>query len=140
MSADGRYQRGNNKILIAEDEINAREALVAFFESLGFEVRHAADGEDAIRISNDFCPDILITDWLLEGGCSGVSVARALARAVPHASIILISGYPLAELRAITADLEVEAYLEKPISLFELASIVDRVKARVANENSPTGR
>lgn len=119
-----------SKILVAEDEVNAREALVAFFEGQGFEVRCASDGDEAIRIGADFHPDILITDWLLEGGCSGVTVARSVARAAPQTSIILVSGYPLAELRAITADLDVEAYLEKPISLFELGSIVERVKTR----------
>jgi two-component system phosphate regulon response regulator PhoB len=114
------------KILIAEDEVHAREALVAFFESQGFEVRCAADGEQAIRIGGEFLPDVLISDWLLEGDCSGVSVARALARTDPHPVIILISGYPMAELRAITADLGVEAYMEKPISLFELNDVVAR--------------
>ncbi len=124
-----------NRILIAEDEINAREALVAFFESQGFEVRWAADGEEAIRIGSEFHPDVLITDWLLEGRCSGASVARAFARSEPQTAIILVSGYPLAELRAITADLDVEAYLEKPISLFELSSIVGKVvdKTKVTN-------
>jgi DNA-binding response OmpR family regulator len=127
------------KILVAEDEANARQALVAFFETHGCEVRWTAYGEDAIRISGEFHPDILITDWSLAGKCSGVSVARALADAEPSAAIILISGYPLAELRAITADLEVEAYLEKPLSLFELSSIVDRIvdKSKTINGSAP---
>ncbi|MBA3730946.1 MAG: response regulator [Gammaproteobacteria bacterium] len=120
------------KMLIAEDEVHAREALVAFFESQGFEVRCAADGQQALRIGNEFVPDVLITDWLLEGECSGVGVARALARALPHTAIILVSGYPMAELRAITADLEVEAYMEKPISLFELNAVVERAAQKEA--------
>jgi DNA-binding response OmpR family regulator len=125
------------RILVAEDEINAREALVMFFEAQGFEVRAASDGDDAIRISDGFHPDVLITDWLLEGECSGVTVARTLARVEPRVAIILISGYPLAELRAITADLDVEAYLEKPISLFELGSVVDRVVDPSDNIHEP---
>jgi DNA-binding response OmpR family regulator len=127
-----------NRILVAEDEVNAREALVTFFEAQGFEVRCAADGEEAIRIGTDFHPHILITDWLLEGGCSGVTVARALARVEPQTSIILVSGYPLSELRAITADLDVEAYLEKPLSLFELGAIVERIQSRT--EAAPVTR
>jgi two-component system phosphate regulon response regulator PhoB len=124
-----------NKILVAEDEISARDALVAFFESQGFEVRCTADGEDAIKIGDQFQPDVLVTDWLLEGDCSGVSVARALAGSQPRPAIIMVTGYPLAELRAVTADLDVEAYLEKPISLFELSSIVDRVTAKTRKGN-----
>ncbi|MGH8501328.1 MAG: response regulator [Gammaproteobacteria bacterium] len=119
------------KILVAEDEVHAREALVMFFETQGFEVRWAADGEEAIRIGNEFAPDVLITDWLLEGECSGVSVARALAGAATRMVIIMISGYPMAELRAITADLDVEAYLEKPISLFELGSVVEHATHKI---------
>jgi DNA-binding response OmpR family regulator len=128
------------RILVAEDEVNARDALVMFFEAQGFEVRAAADGEDAIKIGGDFRPHVLITDWLLEGECSGVTVARTLARAAPGVAIILISGYPLAELRAITADLDVKAYLEKPISLFELGSVVDRVIDESDNGDELTGR
>lgn len=124
------------KILVAEDEINAREALVMFFETQGFEVRCAADGDEAIRIGNEFLPDILITDWLLEGACSGVSVARAVAQAVPGTVIIMISGYPMAELRAITADLHVEAYLEKPISLFDLNAVVEQAAQKSSGVNS----
>ncbi|MBA2491044.1 MAG: response regulator [Gammaproteobacteria bacterium] len=114
------------KMLIAEDEVHAREALAAFFESQGFEVRCASDGEQALNIGNEFVPDVLITDWLLEGEFSGVGVARALAQAAPHTAIILVSGHPIAELRAITGDLEVEAYMEKPISLFDLNAVVER--------------
>jgi hypothetical protein len=40
-------------------------------------------------------------------------------------------------LRAITADLDVEAYLEKPISLFELGSVVDRVVDPSDNIHEP---
>lgn len=122
------------KMLIAEDEIHAREALVAYFESQGFEVRCAADGEQAIAIGHEFLPDILITDWLLEGECSGVSVARTLAQIGPRMMIILISGYPMAELRAITADLEVEAYMEKPISLFELSAVVEHAAQKTQDD------
>jgi DNA-binding response OmpR family regulator len=126
------------KILIAEDETNARTALVAFFESQGFEVRWAADGQDAMRIGAEFHPDVLISDWLLEGECSGVSLARALARAESRLAIIMLSGYPLPELRAITGDLHVEAYMEKPISLFELNAIVDRATHKTEHVNGST--
>ena len=124
------------KILIAEDEASAREALVMYFESLGFEVRASGDGGEVIRIGSTFKPDVLITDWLLEGECSGVSVAREVATVVPDTAIILITGYPMAELRAITEDLKVEAYMEKPISLFELNTIVEGVVERMAQQNT----
>jgi DNA-binding response OmpR family regulator len=119
-----------NRILIAEDEINARDALVAFLETQGYQVRSAADGREAIDISDDFRPDVLITDWLLEGDCNGVSVARTLARRKPRPLIIMVTGYPVHQLRAVTADLDVGAYLEKPISLFELDSILHRAAGK----------
>ena len=124
--------RKMTKILIAEDEASAREALVMFFESLGFEVRASGDGGEVIEIGNEFKPDVLITDWQLEGECSGVSVAREIATLVPSTAIILISAYPIAELCTMTRDLKVEAYMEKPISLFELNTIVEGVAERVA--------
>jgi DNA-binding response OmpR family regulator len=118
-----------NRILVAEDEISARDALAAFLESAGFEVRCAAAGREAIAISDEFRPDVLITDWLLAGDYNGVSVARALACREPQPLIIMVTGYPIHQLQAITADLDVGAYLEKPISLFELNTILRRAAA-----------
>jgi CheY-like chemotaxis protein len=126
-----------HRILIAEDEGNAREALVAFFQGQGFDVRASADGEQAIEIAREFEPDVLVSDWLLQGECSGVGVARAVAGVMPYVVIILISGYPMAELRAITGDLNIEAYLHKPISLFELKSIISGVFPSCACGNPP---
>jgi DNA-binding response OmpR family regulator len=124
------------RILIAEDEGNAREALIAFFQGQGFDVRASADGEQAIEIAREFEPDVLVSDWLLQGECSGVGVARAVAGAMPYVVIVLISGYPIAELRAITGDINVVAYMPKPISLFELKSIINGVLPSCAGGNS----
>jgi DNA-binding NtrC family response regulator len=101
-----------NRRLIAEDEGNAREALVAFFQGQGFDVRAGANSEQALEIAREFEPDVLVSNWLLQGKCSSVGVARAVASAIPCVVIVLISGYPIAKLPAITGALNAAAYLQ----------------------------
>ena len=54
------------KILIVEDEPALAELLSWTFESAGFAVEQTADGEEALLIAEEFGPDIVILDWMIE--------------------------------------------------------------------------
>ncbi len=50
------------KILVVEDNPDAREVLAALLEIEGFKVLTAEDGIDGIDIAQAECPDLIITD------------------------------------------------------------------------------
>jgi signal transduction histidine kinase len=86
--------RGNETILLAEDEDGIREMTRAYLESLGYAVLEAADGTDAIRVSLEYSGAIqlLVTDILMPG-IRGDSAAAIVRKTRPDIKTIFISGY-----------------------------------------------
>ena len=50
------------RILVVEDNIDTAEMLSAFFEAQGYDVLTAAWGEDALSITQDVLPDLVVLD------------------------------------------------------------------------------
>lgn len=117
------------RVLVVEDELRLRTAVVAYLESIGHEVEAAADPAEAIDAGSRFEPDVLICDWWLGERSDGVEVARTLARSRAAPAMIFITGYSTNELRSRVRDLPVHAVLAKPVGLGELADEVQRALA-----------
>jgi two-component system CheB/CheR fusion protein len=113
------------KVLIIEDDADARDALALVLASKGFELATAYDGETGIATAAAFHPDVLICDSLLPG-IDGVAAARAIY-AQTGAAIVFVTAHSLAELRGRSADLPVHAYLAKPIDGARLAAVLAEV-------------
>ena len=68
------------KVLLIEDDPGVANALGMLGEVLGFDWRWASQGDDALRLQQEqaFDPDVLISDFRLPGGRTGLEVIRAL--------------------------------------------------------------
>jgi DNA-binding response OmpR family regulator len=108
------------RVLLVEDDADARDALALLLTSQGYELETASDGDTAISKASAFHPDVLICDWRLPG-LDGVEVARIIqtGSAVP---VIFLTAHSLPDLRNRTKDLRVHAYLAKPIDVVRLQS------------------
>jgi two-component system cell cycle sensor histidine kinase/response regulator CckA len=108
--------RGNETILLAEDEDGIREMTRAYLESLGYAVLEAASGSDAIRISLEYNGTIqlLVTDILMPG-IRGDSAATIIQKTRPNVKIIFISGYTDQVVTSATGNI-----LHKPFEFPEL--------------------
>lgn len=110
------------KILIADDEDNIREVVQLYLKKEGFTVFAASDGEQALDIEVQECPDLLILDIMLPK-LSGWEICRNIERQVP---VIFLTA-KTAEADKITGfSLGADDYVTKPFSPREL---VARVKA-----------
>ncbi len=69
--------RIKRKILIADDDVTIRDLLGHKFQSLGYGVFLASDGEQAYATAAKELPDVIILDRLLPGG-DGLSIFRKL--------------------------------------------------------------
>ena len=114
------------KILVIEDDQNSREAMSTYLISRGFEVQNAADGAEAIAIGNAFSPELIISDWMLDGTYNGVDVVQILYRQDPNFVVIFITAFPLEQLETQCRTLPVKGFLAKPISLAKLNKLVDK--------------
>ncbi|MFJ1256855.1 response regulator [Cupriavidus sp. CuC1] len=78
------------RVLIADDDPTAREALGALVECWGNEVFFCADGAEAIAAASWFSPNIIILDLEMPI-MDGISAARQLRELYPAATWCLIA-------------------------------------------------
>lgn len=86
--------RGNETILLAEDEDGVRQLVADFLRSLGYQVLAASDGVLAKQVarSHSGTIDLLISDMVMPNA-GGRDLAEELRKALPRLKVILISGY-----------------------------------------------
>ncbi len=107
--------RGNETILLVEDEAGIRQLLHGILVDRGYTVLTAADATEAIRISNETQVRIhaMITDVVMPG-MNGQELANILAKARPDMKVLFTSGYPSNMLLQQGIVDGQRAYLEKP--------------------------
>ncbi|NLV35537.1 MAG: response regulator [Clostridiaceae bacterium] len=116
------------KVIIADDEITTRESLKEYvrWDAFGIDdVRTAKDGLDALRLAEQTSPDILITDVRMPK-MDGIVLATRIRELYPDCRIIFISGYSDKEYLKSAIHLKAVSYIEKPIDLEEVESVVGR--------------
>jgi DNA-binding response OmpR family regulator len=111
----------SQRVLVVEDDADARDALALLLASCGYELETAPDADTAIRKAATFRPDVLVCDWLLAGTRDGVALARIM-QAETGIPVIFVTAHSVPELRSRTRDLRVHAYLPKPIDVSRLTS------------------
>ncbi|HUW69096.1 MAG TPA: response regulator [bacterium] len=86
--------RGNETILVVEDEEALRKIAIRTLEAVGYTVLLASDGEDALRISAQYTNDIhlVLTDVVMPR-LGGRQLVQRLMRKRPAIKIIYMSGY-----------------------------------------------
>lgn len=119
------------KILIVEDEPALAELLSWNFESAGFSVQQTADGEEALLVAQEFAPDIIILDWMIEQ-LPGIEVCRRLRKGKETAAIpiIMLTARGEEEDRVRGLETGADDYVTKPFSPRELRARVEAVLRR----------
>lgn len=112
--------------LVVDDSLSARRSLAEFVEDIGYSVRTARDGIDAIDKIEDKLPDILLVDLEMPrmNGLELTSHLRANdnTRNLP---IIMVTSRSTEKHRKIAMSLGVNAYITKPFSEDELLDYID---------------
>ncbi|MGQ0712514.1 MAG: ANTAR domain-containing response regulator [Gemmatimonadaceae bacterium] len=80
------------RVLVAEDDENARALLVDLLRDLGHEVvAQVGTGEQAIASARAARPDVVLMDVHMPGR-SGIEAAETIAREVGEAAVVLFTG------------------------------------------------
>ena len=115
------------RILIVDDSEANRDILSARLAPHGYEVVHAADGEEALAAARERAPDLILLDVMMPK-IDGIEVCRRLKQdaELPFMPIILVTAR--ADTRDVVTGLEAGAdeYLTKPI---DQSALVARVKS-----------
>ena len=115
------------RLLVVEDNADARYLVCETLRALGHEVHPAASGEEALPELSRQSFDILFTDVSLPG-MSGVDLARRALQQAPGLELMFASGYG----DELTRHLEFPAKsLQKPYDIEQLQSALDQIARRL---------
>lgn len=116
------------KILIIDDEEDVREVVRLHLEKGGFNVIEATDGQEGINIlkSDDNLVNVgaILCDIRMPkiNGVEAIEVFKKEATGIP---VIVITGYPDAELAVSLMKKGVKDYLVKPVEREKLLQVVE---------------
>ncbi len=127
---------GGEVVLVVEDNDSVRTLTRRILSLAGYTVLTAADGEEAIRLSEDAARkvDLLVTDVVMPG-CDGRELASRLRGTWPELRVLYMSGYTdhaIVEHHALEPDAH---FLAKPFSAEALST-----RAREALSAPPAKR
>ncbi|MFC4776923.1 response regulator transcription factor [Paenibacillus sp. GCM10023252] len=118
------------RLLIVDDE----PAIIQFLElgltHEGYEVKTASDGLEAIDISSNYNPHVVILDVMMPE-LDGFEVCRRLKESIDNVAIIMLTARGEVTDRVAGLTLGADDYLVKPFSFDEL---VARIGARLRNQ------
>ena len=114
-------------VLIVEDEPSILMVLADYLSGEGYRVLQAENGEQAFQIlATKPHLDLMITDYRLPGGISGVQIAEPAVKLRPELKVIFISGYPAEILESNSPIARKAPILAKP---FNLDVLQDKIKS-----------
>ncbi|OCC16270.1 Response regulator receiver [Dissulfuribacter thermophilus] len=111
------------KILVVDDEESIHLLYREELEDEGYEVISAMDGEEALALFDEICPDLVILDINMPG-MDGIEVLRQMKQKRPDVPVILSSAYP--EYKQDLASWASDDYIVKSFNLDELKDSVKR--------------
>lgn len=124
------------RILIVEDDADARESLRLLLDGAGHKTFAAADGETGVEHALRHQPDVALIDLGLPG-IDGHEVARRIRAISPRIRLIAVTGYGRDEDRRRARQSGFDAHLVKPIMAEQLHAAMDQVLAAAAASDAP---
>jgi len=130
-----RADRGQETILLVEDETNLRRLARQYLETQGYKILEAEDGAAALQIvaGHQGAIDLLLTDVIMPG-MNGRELAAHVSKLLPDVRVLYMSGYTE---NAVGQDGTLDAginLLQKP---FSLPALKDRVLEVLDSEPIP---
>lgn len=77
------------KILVIDDELDARKILIRRLESSGYKVIEAADGMSGLNLAKQEMPDLILLDIMMPG-LDGLKTYQALRKEAPTQQVPVI--------------------------------------------------
>lgn len=119
-----------SRILVVDDEKNIVDIIKYNLKKEGYEVMTAGDGEEALRLNEEFKPDIILLDIMMPK-LDGYAVCRKV-REKYDTPIIMLTARAEEVDKVLGLELGADDYVTKPFGTRELMA---RVKANLRRRN-----
>jgi DNA-binding NtrC family response regulator len=114
------------RILVVDDEVNARTALAELLRDEGFEVETAADAFKALGKYDVFSPHVVLTDLKMPG-MDGIELVKKIHAMEDPAAVVVMTAFGAVQSAVEAMRAGAVEYLTKPLNFEELLVVVDRV-------------
>jgi CheY-like chemotaxis protein len=122
------------RILIVDDEADAREMLEVILGQFGAQVKASTSAQEALNILEDWKPDVLVSDIGMphEDGYSLIHQVRALGPDQGgRTPAVALTGYSRPEDRSRLLAAGYQIHLPKPVEIAQLADAIVTLSGRV---------
>lgn len=114
------------KILVVDDEENARIGLSKLLSQEGFDVDSVANGHEALEFLRKEKVNLVISDIKMPE-MNGLAFLKELSRNFPSTHVIMITAYGGVESYLEAMNLGAFEYIHKPVKLDELKSVMKKI-------------
>lgn len=130
-------RRKARRILVVDDSLSVRKALMQLLHDAAFEVKGAGDGMEAIREIRSFKPHLVCTDLEMPN-MNGLELTQhlRLQEATRHLPIIMITSRSMDKHREQAMRAGVDAYLTKPYTDADLLQHVNSTLGAVSEHEA----
>lgn len=111
-------------ILVVDDVKSQREILCSMLETLQYEVKAVAGGEEAVECLQKNSVDLLLIDMIMDPGIDGLETYRRVKNIHERQKAIIVSGFAETERVKETLNLGASRFVKKPLVLEELGLAV----------------
>ncbi|MBW2323720.1 MAG: response regulator [Deltaproteobacteria bacterium] len=118
-------------ILLVDDEEGIRNVLGISLKDLGYDVLTAKDGEEALRLFQEFKPSIVLTDIKMPG-MDGIDLLRSIKAERPDTEVIMITGHGDMDLAIGSLKSRATDFVTKPVNVDMLEVALQRANERLA--------
>lgn len=119
-------QKTAKRILLVDDEENARVALSRLLTRGGYIVDAVANGFEALNHLREHDVNLIVTDINMPE-MDGIEFLREVNRSFPGSNVIMITAYGGVESYIEAINLGAVEYINKPVKIEELKSVLERL-------------
>ena len=114
------------KILVVDDEENARIGLSKLLAQEGYLVDSVSNGFEALTYLRQNEVNLIVTDINMPG-MNGITFLKELNKSHPKSNVIMITAYGGVESYIEAMNLGAFEYINKPVKIEELKSILHKI-------------
>jgi len=125
----------SKRILIVDDEQNARDALRTMLVEDGYEVAEASNGQEALGLLPAFAPAVVLADVRMPK-MDGITLLRKAREAGHDAAFVMMTAFGSIETAVEAMRAGAENFLVKPLDINAVLVVLDKVleKTRLLRE------
>lgn len=132
-TAQSNKSKSNTRLLVVDDEVHIRAAMVKALSLVGYEVDEAVSGQQALAMLQADSYDLVVLDIVMPG-MGGLDVLRQVHQIRPDVSIIILTGNATLESAIAAVKSAAVDYLLKPASIHEIIdAITNALQKRTAS-------